>query len=68
MMDKYDFVLDLFNESRETPAPMDIETARIDIRNFKREAEADPDGWTVPEDITPEEYMEIWNSLYEKSK
>ena len=34
---------------------LDIETARKDLENF-----AD---WDLPDDITPESYMEAWNEL-----
>ena len=53
----YDFVAELFNSCREGAEKMTVEDAALDIENFKRE------GWTLPEDITPEEYAEIWNSF-----
>lgn len=37
--------------------PMDLETARIDLAHFAA------DGFDLPEDITPESYMEAWNDL-----
>ena len=37
--------------------PMDIETARTDIRNFAA------DGVEMPDDLTPKSYMEAWNEL-----
>ena len=36
---------------------LDLETARNDLKNFAAE------GWELPEDITPESYMEAWNEL-----
>ena len=38
---------------------MDLETAKIDLNNFRS------DGWDLPEGITPESYMEAWNELVE---
>lgn len=63
IMTNYEFVQNLFGNCRETAEPIDIETARLDLRNFRREAEAAPECWEVPEDLTPEEYMTIWNEL-----
>ena len=34
---------------------LDLETARKDLENFA--------GWDLPDDITPESYMEAWNEL-----
>lgn len=39
---------------------MDLETARNDLENF-----AD---WDLPEDITPESYMEAWNELVRENR
>lgn len=63
-----EFVTDLFNACRETPEKMDIEAARYDVNNFMREAEDSPECWEVPEDITPEEYMHLWNELVEEQE
>ena len=52
-----EFVEKLFSDCREGAEPMTIEEAEVDIRNF------DADGWELPDDITAEEYMEIWNEL-----
>ena len=52
-----EFVEKLFSDCREGTEPMTIEEAEADIRNF------DADGWELPDDITAEEYMEIWNEL-----
>ena len=38
---------------------MDLETAKIDLDNFRS------DGWDLPEGITPESYMDAWNKLVE---
>ena len=40
--------------------PMDLDTARTDLENFRR------DGWELPEGITPESYMDAWNEVAEK--
>lgn len=37
--------------------PMTLETARTDIANYTA------DGWDLPDDLTPELYMELWNEL-----
>lgn len=42
--------------------PMDIETAKTDLANYAA------DGWTLPEGITPEAYMEAWNELIPKKE
>ena len=52
-----EFVEKLFSDCREDAGPITIEEAEADIRNF------DADGWELPNDITAEEYMEIWNEL-----
>ena len=56
-----DFVESLIREYRGTLEPMDLDTAKIDLNNFKR------DGWDLPEGITPEEYAETWNELIANS-
>ena len=59
-MTKREFVENLFNENRNgNPELMDIETAENDLNNFRL------DGWDIPEDLTAEEYAEIWNNLIE---
>ena len=35
-----------------------LETARADLETFRAQ-----DGWDVPEDLTAEEYMDIYNEL-----
>lgn len=52
-----EFVQDLFDSFRDTPEPLDIETAAADLDNFRS------DGWPLPDDITPEAYAEEWNRL-----
>ena len=52
-----EWVENLFNEDRNDAEPMSVRTAESDLRNFRAE------GWDVPEDLTAQEYMEIWNEL-----
>ena len=56
-----EFVEKLFSDCREGAETMTIEEAEADIRNFNA------DGWELPDDITAEEYMEIWNELVNKT-
>lgn len=53
----YEFVRNLFDATREHPEPLGLATAQQDLRNFRAE------GWRVPDDLTAEEYQEIWNGL-----
>ena len=48
------FVAEVFDTSIDT-APMTAEVAAEDLAFFRAE------GWDVPDDITPEEYADIWN-------
>lgn len=56
-----EFVRSLFENSNDYTTRMDIETARQDLDNFRA------DGWDLPEDITPEDYMEAWNDLIDEN-
>ena len=56
-----EFIEDLWNNAQDKPEEIDISTARADLENFRR------DGWTLPEGITPESYMEAWNELVKKA-
>lgn len=56
-----EFVEDLYNNSQVQPETIDLSTAEMDLNNFRA------DGWTLPEDITPESYMDAWNKLVEGS-
>lgn len=58
-MTAYEFVKNLWESSEAYDTKMDIETARADMENFAAE------GWDMPE-ITPEQYMEIWNELVDE--
>lgn len=55
-MTVYEFTKALFDEA-QFPKRMTIETATEDIRNFRLE------GWELPDDITPESYLDAWNSF-----
>ena len=58
-MTKYEFIENIWNNAFfETLEQMTIEDARMDMEIFRREPE-----WDVPEDLTPEEYMDAINTL-----
>ena len=59
-MTAYDFVRNLWENSDSYDQRMDIKTAQQDLDNFHSES------WDVPEDLTAEEYMEIWNGLIDE--
>lgn len=52
------FVADLFDNADATP--ITPEAANSDLIMFRR------DGWDVPEDLTAEEFAEIWNRFCEE--
>lgn len=54
-----DFVNDLWldNGNHGFADLIDLETAKDDLENFKR------DGWELPDGITAENYMDAWNQL-----
>lgn len=56
-MTKYEFVEKVFDECRDVPTAMTVEDAAIDLMNFRA------DEWDVPDDLTAEEYAEIWNGM-----
>ena len=41
---------------------MDLETAKYDLKMFADE------GWDLPEDITPENFMETWNEIVRENR
>lgn len=57
MTNKYDFVRNMWYNSPDYHEQMTLEQAEEDLRNFS-DAEM-----LIPADMTPESYMEIWNSL-----
>lgn len=56
-MTNYEFVRDIWQNSDAYTQPMDLDTARCDLDNFRA------DRWDLPEDLTAEEYVTIWNEL-----
>lgn len=58
-MTKREFVRDIWEHQMDYDGSyMSLETAGTDLANFRAE-----DGWDVPEDLTPEEYMDLYNEL-----
>ena len=56
-MTKHEFVRSLWENSDDYSQPMTLDTATQDLETFHN------DGWDIPEGLTAEEYMEIWNGL-----
>ena len=58
-----EFVLKLWENdpNGSTAERLDLDTARIDLDNFRA------DGWDLPEGITPESYAEAWNELVDEN-
>lgn len=58
-----EFVKDLWESCSDDSYTkhMDLDTARTDLDNFRRSE------FTMPEDITPEAYMEAWNELVDEN-
>ena len=53
-----EFVNEMFDAARvDGNELMTLDTAKTDLANYRAE------GWELPEDITPEAYMEAWNEL-----
>lgn len=52
------FVADLFDNADATPITSEVASSELNM--FRRE------GWDVPEDLTPEEFAEIWNRFCEE--
>ena len=50
-----DFVRGLFESYTGNPEGLTVDQAADDLRRFSRE------GWTLPNDITPESFAELWN-------
>ena len=53
--DLEDFVLRLY-ENSDSNEEIDLKTAQLDLDNFRA------DGWSIPEELTAQEYMDEWNS------
>ncbi len=60
-MDRYEFVRNLFDNSDDITTHISVEDAVADLEMFRREW-----GTEVPEDLTPEEFAEIWNQLVDE--
>ena len=58
--EKRSFVYRLFDNALTPILAMDLQTAERDLEYFRAY------DWEVPEDLTAEEYMEIWNELREE--
>lgn len=54
-------VLNMMDGSPDYDKPMTLKIAEEDVRNIRMDA--DSNGEDLPEDLTPERYMEIWNSF-----
>jgi hypothetical protein len=50
-----EFVRELYDSTSTSPDGITVDQAAEDIYNFIN------DGWTLPDDITPEEYAAEWN-------
>ena len=61
-MTEREFVRSIWECSDCYDQRMDIETAIIDLENFRA------DGYDVPDSLTPESYMSIWNSLIDEQE
>lgn len=58
-----EFVRDLWESCSDDSYTkhMDLDTARCDLDNFRRSE------FAMPDDITPEAYMEAWNELVDEN-
>jgi len=56
-MTKEEFVFNLFDTCSDIPTTMTLEDAENDLRNFRAEE------WDVPDDLSAEEYAELWNGM-----
>ena len=54
-------VLNMMDGSPDYDKPMTLEIAKIDVENLRIDAKCN--GGELPEDLTPERYMEVWNSF-----
>ena len=55
MRNWYEFVERCLESCPDKPEKMDLKTAAADLQNFAA------DGWEIPEGMTAQRYMEIWN-------
>lgn len=56
-----EIVLNMREGSPEYDKPMTLELAEEDVRNIRLDAANN--GEELPEDLTPERYMEVWNDF-----
>jgi hypothetical protein len=56
-----EIVSSMMDGSPDYDKPMTLEEARTDVLNIKADAQANDE--ELPEDLTPERYMEVYNSL-----
>lgn len=58
-MTKYDFVMNIWEHEMDYDGSyISLETTRADLETFRAQ-----DGWDAPDDLTAEEYMDIYNEL-----
>lgn len=58
-----EIVLNMMDGSPDYDKPMTLEIAKIDVENLRIDAKCN--GTELPEDLTTERYMEVWNSFCE---
>ena len=56
-----EIVINMMNGIPDYDKPMTLEDAKIDIENLRIDAQYNDED--LPEDLTPERYMEVWNSF-----
>lgn len=56
-----EIVLNMMDGSPEYNKPMTMGLAKIDVLGLRMDA--DSNGDELPDDLTPERYMEVWNSF-----
>lgn len=56
-----EIVLNMMDGSPDYNKPMTLEIAKIDVENLRIDAKCN--GTELPEDLTPERYMEVWNGF-----
>jgi len=61
-----EIVLNMMEGSPDYDKPMTLEIAKIDVENIRIDAQCNDE--ELPDDLTPERYMEVWNSFCEKEE
>ena len=59
-----EIVMSMMEGSPDFDKPMTIEEAIMDVKNLIIDASCNDE--ELPEDLTPERYMEVWNGYVEK--